>query len=188
MTDLVQEATGIDFLILPDFAAAKAAAEKIGINCHTCHNWGQVVEAVFAEKVEDTLIQPVHVIDLPKDISPLAQGHRTQALLTERFETFIAGWEFCNGFSELSDPAEQRARFEAQVAQREAGDEEAQCLDEDFIHALELGLPATGGLGIGIDRLAMLLTGSETIREVIAFPTMRVKASEQAIKPEKPKN
>lgn len=175
MTDLVKEATEIDFLALPNVADAKAAAEKAGIHCGDCHNWGQVVEAVFAEKVEDTLVQPTHVMDLPKDISPLAQGHREHPLLTERFETFIAGWEFCNGFSELSDPAEQRARFEAQDAQRAAGDEEAQHLDEDFIHALELGLPATGGLGIGIDRLAMLMTGSETIREVIAFPTMRPK-------------
>lgn len=175
MTDLVKEKTGIDFLTLPDFVAAKAAAEKIKIDCTGCHNWGQIVEAAFAARVEDTLIQPTHVTDLPKDISPLAQEHRTEPLLTERFETFIAGWEFCNGFSELSDPAEQRRRFQAQDAQREAGDEEAQHLDEDFIQALELGLPATGGLGIGIDRLAMLLTGSETIREVIAFPTMRPK-------------
>jgi len=175
MTDLVQEQTGVDFLKLPDVTNAKAAAQKLGVDVHICHNWGQVVEAVFAEKVEDTLIQPVHVTDLPKDISPLAQGHRTEPLLTERFETYIAGWEFCNGFSELSDPVEQRARFAAQMAQREAGDDEAQILDEDFIHALELGLPATGGLGIGIDRLVMLLTGSETIREVIAFPTMRPK-------------
>ena len=176
MTDLVKEASGIDFLTVPDFKAAKAAAEKLHIDCHECHNWGQVVEAVFAEKVEDTLIQPTHVMDLPKDISPLAQGHREHPLLTERFETFIGGWEFANGFSELSDPAEQRRRFEAQVAQRADGDEEAQYLDEDFVHALELGLPATGGLGIGLDRLAMLMTGSETIREVIAFPTMRPKA------------
>jgi lysyl-tRNA synthetase class 2 len=176
MTDLVKEATGIDFLKLHNFADAKMAAGKYGIDVHLCANWGQVVEAAFAEKVEDTLVQPTHVTDLPKDISPLAQGHREQPLLTERFETFIGGWEFCNGFSELSDPAEQRARFDAQTAQREAGDDEAQYLDEDFIHALELGLPATGGLGIGIDRLAMLLTGSETIREVIAFPTMRPKA------------
>nr|HRJ13095.1 phenylalanine--tRNA ligase beta subunit-related protein [Alphaproteobacteria bacterium] len=183
MTDLVKEATGIDFLSIPDFADAKAAAQKAGIDVHAAHNWGQVVEAAFGEKVEETLIQPTHVIDLPKDISPLAQGHREHPLLTERHETFIAGWEFCNGFSELSDPAEQRARFEAQDAQRKAGDEEAQHLDEDFIHALELGLPATGGLGIGIDRLAMLLTGSETIREVIAFPTMRPLAGQPAAKP-----
>jgi len=173
MTDLVQEQTGVDFLTLPDVLKAKEAAQKLGVDVHICYNWGQVVEAVFGEKVEEALIQPVHVTDLPKDISPLAQGHRTEPLLTERFETFIAGWEFCNGFSELSDPVEQRARFAAQMAQREAGDDEAQTLDEDFIHALELGLPATGGLGIGIDRLVMLLTGSETIREVIAFPTLR---------------
>lgn len=183
MTDLVKEQTGIDFLTLPTFEDAKAAAQKIGIDVHACHNWGQVVEAAFAEKVEETLIQPVHVIDLPKDISPLAQGHRTEPLLTERFETYITGWEFYNGFSELSDPAEQRARFEAQMAQRDAGDEEAQHLDEDFIHALELGLPATGGLGIGIDRLVMLLTGNDTIREVVAFPTMRPRGGEAAAKP-----
>ncbi len=175
MCDLVAEKTGLSFLEITDLNAAKDAAKNIGVDVHGCHNWGQVVEAVFGDKVEGTLIQPIHVIDYPKDISPLAQPHQTNPLLTERFETFMGGWEVANGFSELSDPAEQRARFEAQTAQRAAGDEEAQYLDEDFIKALELGMPACGGLGIGIDRLAIMLTGAETIREVIAFPTMRPK-------------
>ena len=174
MCELVKEQTGIDFLAL-DLAGAQKAARDLRIEVKDSDRWGDIVANVFDEKVEHTLIQPVHVTDLPKDISPLAQGHRSDDRLTERFETYMNGWELANGFSELSDPFEQRARFAAQETQREAGDDEAQKLDEDFIKALELGLPPTGGLGIGIDRLAMILTGTDTIREVIAFPTMRPK-------------
>ena len=136
-------------------------------------NWGQALEAVFAARVEDTLIQPIHVTGFPRDISPLAKADRTDPRLVERFETYIYGWEIANAFSELNDPQDQRARFEAQMRARAAGDEEAQPLDEDYVTALEYGLPPCGGLGIGIDRLVMLLTDSPSIRDVIAFPTLR---------------
>jgi len=135
--------------------------------------WGAAIEAVFGHRVEPMLSEPVHVIDFPRDISPLAKQHRHDPRLTERFETLVNGWEVANAFSELSDPQDQFERFQAQVAQREAGDEEAQMLDRDYVTALEYGMPPTGGLGVGIDRLVMLLTDSPSIRDVIAFPTMR---------------
>ena len=136
-------------------------------------NWGQALEAAFAARVEDTLIQPIHVTGFPRDISPLAKADRADPRLVERFETYIYGWEIANAFSELNDPQDQRERFEAQMRARAAGDEEAQPLDEDYVTALEYGLPPCGGLGIGIDRLVMLLTDSPSIRDVIAFPTLR---------------
>ena len=136
-------------------------------------NWGQALEAAFAARVEDTLIQPIHVTGFPRDISPLAKADRTDPRLVERFETYVYGWEIANAFSELNDPQDQRDRFEAQMRARAAGDEEAQPLDEDYVTALEYGLPPCGGLGIGIDRLVMLLTDSPSIRDVIAFPTLR---------------
>lgn len=173
MTELVTEKTGVDFSTIPDAAAAIAKAKELGVHVDAGKSWGEALEAVFGEKVEDGLIQPVHVIDMPKDISPLAKQHRDAETLTERFETYVNGWEIANAFSELSDPFDQLARFKAQVAAREAGNEEAQMLDEDFVEALEYGLPPTGGLGIGIDRLVMLLTDSQSIRDVIAFPTLR---------------
>ena len=174
MTELVREKTGIDFLALDRDAAFRAAREA-GAELGNDASWGHCVEAVFALKVEDGLIQPIHVTDFPRDISPLAKAHRTDPRLTERFETYINGWEVANAFSELSDPQDQLARFQAQMAQREKGDEEAQPLDEDYVTALEYGMPPAGGLGIGIDRLVMLLTDSPSIRDVIAFPTMRPK-------------
>ena len=134
-----------------------------------------MVEAVFGEKVEHLLIQPTHVTDLPKDISPLAKVHRANPLVAERFETYVNGWELANAFSELSDPEDQQHRFEAQMAERASGDDEAQPLDEDYVLALAYGMPPTGGLGIGLDRLAMLLTNSPSIRDVILFPTLRPK-------------
>ncbi|MGH6969149.1 MAG: amino acid--tRNA ligase-related protein, partial [Stellaceae bacterium] len=139
-------------------------------------SWGQALEAAFAAKVEDSLIQPIHVVGFPRDISPLAKPDSRDPRLVERFETFVNGWEVANAFSEINDPLDQRARFEAQMTARDRGDEEAQRLDEDFVTALEYGMPPAGGLGIGIDRLAMLLTDSPSIRDVIAFPTMRPKA------------
>lgn len=181
MTGLVEEASGINFLAITEPAEARAAALKAGVHVDAKANWGQVVEAVFAEKVEHTLIQPTHVTDLPKDISPLAKQHRDNPLLSERFETYVNGWEIANAFSELNDPEDQYARFQEQVKAREAGDDEAQYMDEDFVIALEYGLPPTGGLGIGIDRLTMLLTGAASIREVILFPTMRPKRQQSIV-------
>ena len=173
MTDLVKEKTGIDFMTLLDNSDAAMAAEKIGVSLKPDASWGEVVDAVFADKVEDTLIQPIHVIDMPKDISPLAKVHRDNDVLTERFESYVNTWEIANAFSELTSPFDQLDRFKKQVEAREKGDEEAQMLDEDFVEALEYGLPPTGGLGIGIDRLVMLLTNSQNIRDVIAFPTLK---------------
>jgi lysyl-tRNA synthetase class 2 len=175
MCELVAEATGVDFLALADAGAAHRAARSLGVEVETGSGWGHAVEAVFAAKVEDGLVQPTHVTGFPRDISPLAKADRTDPRLTERFETYINGWEVANAFSELTDPQDQLARFEAQMAARAKGDEEAQMLDADYVAALEYGLPPTGGLGIGIDRLVMLLTDSPSIRDVIAFPTMRPK-------------
>jgi lysyl-tRNA synthetase class 2 len=172
MAELVEEATGIDFLAL-DLGGARDALKKLQIDPSDIHNWGQALEAAFAHKVEDTLIQPVHVAGFPRDISPLAKADPRDPRLVERFETYVYGWEVANAFSELNDPIDQRRRFEAQMQARAAGDEEAQPLDEDFVAALEYGLPPCGGLGVGIDRLVMLLTDSPSIRDVIAFPTMR---------------
>jgi lysyl-tRNA synthetase, class II len=173
MTELVNAATGVDFIAIGDAEAAREAASRLGAVLTGSENWGQALEAAFAARVEDTLIQPIHVTGFPRDISPLAKADRTDPRLVERFETYIYGWEIANAFSELSDPEDQRARFAAQMQARAAGDEEAQPLDEDYVTALEYGLPPCGGLGIGIDRLVMLLSDSPSIRDVIAFPTLR---------------
>ena len=173
MAELVEEATGVDFLAIDSAEAARKAAAHLGVALQGGENWGQALEAVFAARVEDRLIQPIHVTGFPRDISPLAKADRNDPRLVERFETYIYGWEIANAFSELNDPLDQRARFEAQMLARAAGDEEAQPLDEDYVRALEYGLPPCGGLGIGIDRLVMLLTDSPSIRDVIAFPTLR---------------
>src|SRR5271170_752940 len=173
MAELVREATGVDFLTLGDAEAARSAAGALGVALAGGETWGQVLETVSAARVEDGLIAPIHVTGFPRDISPLAKVDRADPRLAERFETYIYGWEVANAFSELTDPQDQRARFEAQMKARAAGDEEAQLLDEDYVTALEYGLPPCGGLGIGIDRLVMLLTNSPSIRDVIAFPTLR---------------
>jgi len=173
MAELVQAATGVDFLAIEDAETARRSAAALGAALTGSENWGQALEAAFAARVEDTLIQPMHVTGFPRDISPLAKADRADPRLVERFETYIYGWEITNAFSELTDPQDQRARFEAQMQARAAGDEEAQPLDEDYVTALEYGLPPCGGLGIGIDRLVMLLTDSPSIRDVITFPTLR---------------
>ncbi len=173
MVDLVKEKTGINFLDFPDQKEAFAKAKEAGADLETWMNWGQIVEAVFEKHVEHTLVNPTHVTNLPKDISPLAKVHRDHDMLTERFETYINTWEIANAFSELNNPFDQMDRFQEQVKAKEAGDEEAQTVDYDFVEALEYGMPPTGGLGIGIDRLVMVLTNSSSIRDVIAFPTLR---------------
>ena len=173
MAELVHAATGVDFLAIDDAETARRSAAALGAALTGSENWGQALEAAFAARVEDTLIQPMHITGFPRDISPLAKADRADPRLAERFETYIYGWEIANAFSELTDPQDQRARFEAQMQARAAGDEEAQPLDEDYVTALEYGLPPCGGLGIGIDRLVMLLTDSPSIRDVITFPTLR---------------
>jgi lysyl-tRNA synthetase class 2 len=173
MAELVLTATGLDFLVLETAEAAREVAGRLDAALTGGENWGQALEAAFAARVEGTLIQPIHVTGFPRDISPLAKADRTDPRLVERFETYIYGWEIANAFSELNDPQDQRERFAAQMQARAAGDEEAQPMDEDYVTALEYGLPPCGGLGIGIDRLVMLLTDSPSIRDVIAFPTLR---------------
>ncbi|HOT51134.1 MAG TPA: lysine--tRNA ligase, partial [Candidatus Hydrogenedentes bacterium] len=136
--------------------------------------YGKIVDAVMSEKVQPNLVQPTFLYDYPIEISPLAKRHRNNPMLTERYQVFIGRLELCNAFSELNDPIDQRERFMEQLKLRERGDDEAQRLDEDFITALEVGMPPTAGLGVGIDRLAMLLTNSPSIRDVILFPQLRV--------------
>ncbi|MFN8615411.1 MAG: lysine--tRNA ligase [Vampirovibrionales bacterium] len=176
MAEMVYEVTGVDFMALNSDDEARAQGTALGVHVRDFDGWGHVLEQVFEEKVEHTLIQPIHITDYPVEVSPLAKCHRHNPRLTERFETRINGWEVANAFSELNDPQDQRQRFEAQLAERDAGNDEAHHLDEDFITALEYGLPPTGGLGVGIDRLVMLLTNSHNIRDVIAFPTLKPRA------------
>lgn len=173
MIGAIKEYTGVDFTDSFTAEDVAAQAKQMGIHTEPKDNWGQVLDKIFEEKVEPFLIQPIHITDYPRDISPLAKVHRDNDRLTERFESRINGWEVANAFSELSDPIDQRFRFEAQAKAKAAGDEEACDIDEDYIQALEYGLPPTGGLGVGIDRLVMLLTNSQSIRDVIAFPTMK---------------
>ena len=177
MVDAVKEATGIDFMPM-DHETALAEAKKAGFDTDELINWGKVVEKFFEEKVEPNIVQPTFIKDFPLEVSPLAKVHRDNPRLTERFECYINGFEMGNAFSELNDPEDQRARFESQASAREAGDKEAHQLDEDYITALMYGMPPTGGLGFGIDRLIMLFTNQHSIRDVILFPQMRPEREE----------
>lgn len=176
MIGAIKKYTDVDFSELLSIDEAGEAATKMGIEIEPSDSWGKILDKVFEVRVEPHLIQPVHIIDYPRDISPLAKAHRDDKRLVERFETRVNGWEIANAFSELTDPIDQRSRFENQMQARAEGDEEANQIDEDYITALEYGLAPTGGLGIGIDRLIMILTNSPNIRDVIAFPTMRPKS------------
>jgi lysyl-tRNA synthetase class 2 len=175
MVDLIKEytKTKLDLYAHPDAADAREQAAKIGVKLEPGVSWGQVVEAVFGERVEDKIIQPTHVVDLPKEISPLAKAWPDRPSVAQRFETFVNGWEIANAFSELNDPREQRARFLEQAEQKRGPDDPPHPIDDDFIKAMAFGMPPMGGMGMGMDRLAMLMTDSQSIREVIAFPTMR---------------
>ena len=173
MTEIVKKVTGIDFGGDPDMTAIRAQAKALGVELAPDDGWGNALYKVFDEKVEETLTGPIFVIDYPVEVSPLAKRKPSDPRLTERFEFFINAREMGNAFSELNDPEDQRARFEDQVKKREKGDDEAQMMDEDYVTALEYGLPPTGGLGIGIDRMVMLFTDSASIRDVLLFPTMK---------------
>ena len=173
MNDAVKEATGKDFLSCQTVEEARAMATEIGVPYEERFGIGGILNAAFEEKVEETLIQPTFITGHPTEISPLAKRNPENPMITDRFEFFIYGRELANGFTELNDPIDQEGRFLDQLKQREAGDDEAHEMDRDFITALEYGLPPTGGLGIGIDRLVMFLTDSASIRDVLLFPTMK---------------
>jgi lysyl-tRNA synthetase, class II len=173
LRDAILEETGVDIYVARDKDALIAAAREKGIEPPQDENWPKLVDWLLSHYVEPKLINPTFLMDYPVELSPFAKRHRSQEGLVERFEAFAGGMEFSNAFSELNDPDDQRARFEEQVKDREGGDQETQPYDEDYVVALEHGMPPTGGIGVGIDRLVMLLSGRDSIREVQLFPAMR---------------
>ena len=173
MNDAVREATGKDFLSAATVEEARAMADETGVPYEARHGIGAILNAAFEEKVEETLMAPTFITHHPTEISPLAKRNSDNPMITDRFEFFVYGRELANGFTELNDPIDQRQRFVDQMKQRAAGDAEAHVMDEDYVTALEYGLPPTGGVGIGIDRLVMFLTDSPSIRDVLLFPTMK---------------
>lgn len=173
MIEAVKEYSGKDFTNVTDLEEARAIAKELNVAVEPSFGIGKIINACFEEYVEDKLIQPTFITGHPKEISPLAKSNPENPEITDRFEAYIYGREICNGFTELNDPIDQKERFLKQVEERANGDEEANMMDEDFVNALEYGLPPTGGLGIGIDRLVMFLTNSSTIRDVLFFPTMK---------------
>ena len=172
MFDAIRERTGMDLQGWPE-ADLRAAAKRLNVEIAPTDGMGRIIDEIFSERVEPHLIQPTFITDYPVEMSPLAKRHRNLPGLVERFEAICNGHEICNAFSELNDPLDQRARFEEQMRARARGEEEVQPLDEDFLRALEYGMPPTAGLGIGIDRITMLLTGQESIRDVMFFPQMK---------------
>jgi lysyl-tRNA synthetase class 2 len=180
LTAAIEDATGLNVLDLRDSSSLVAAAREKGIQLDSTETWPQLVDELLSKHVEPNLKDPTFITDYPVELSPLAKEHRTTPGLVERFECFAGGMEFANAFTELNDPDEQRARFEDQKRQLAAGDEEAQPYDEDFVRALEHGMPPAGGIGVGIDRLVMLLSGRHSIREVVLFPAMRNAPDEPA--------
>lgn len=173
MIEAVKEYSGKDFTNVTDLEEARAIAKELNVAVEPSFGIGKIINACFEEYVEDKLIQPTFITGHPKEISPLAKSNPENPEITDRFEAYIYGREICNGFTELNDPIDQKERFLKQVEERANGDEEANMMDEDFVNAMEYGLPPTGGLGIGIDRLVMFLTNSSTIRDVLFFPTMK---------------
>jgi lysyl-tRNA synthetase class 2 len=173
MVDLVKEHTGVDFDVMTEVSEARDAAKKLNVDVADRNSVGEIMAEVFDAHVEDKLIQPTFVTMHPVEISPLAKKDPQDPRYTERFELYINGAECANAFSELNDPIDQKERFMSQVQKKSDGDDEAHPFDADFINALEVGLPPTGGLGIGIDRLVMLFTNQHSIRDVILFPTMK---------------
>lgn len=178
MIEVIEEKTGINVISAP-LEELKQTAKKFGADLATVHSRGKLIDELFSLTVEPGLHQPTFIVDYPLELSPLAKKHRSKEGVVERFEGYVAGREICNAFSELNDPIDQRQRFEDQVKMKDEGDEEAHQIDENFIRALEYGMPPTAGLGVGIDRLTMLLTNQTSIRDVIFFPQMKPEAGKQ---------